>query len=179
MLLPHSNRLVLIILFVLAAVGLFKPWVHGADGMGYYSWLRSAVLDGDLDTANEYAYFGYDWIAGTTATGYKDNPWAVGSAVLWFPFFLIANAAIRGDGYGPVYFTAISLASMVYAFIGLVLIYRLAERLFDPGSALLATIVVWFGSSLLFYMYMHPSMAHANDAFVNALFVYTWYRTAS
>lgn len=76
-----------------------------------------------------------------------------------------------------MYFTAISLASMVYAFIGLLLLYYLAERLFDPSSALLAIIVVWFGSSLVFYMYMHPSMAHANDAFVNALFVYVWYRT--
>lgn len=171
------NRLVLVILFVLAAVGLFKPWVHGADGMGYYSWLRSVVVDGDLDTANEYEYFGYDWIAGTTKTGHKDNPWAIGSAILWSPYFLIVHAILRGDGYGPAYFTAVCVASMIYAFAGLILLYCLAQRLFDPDSALLATVVVWFGSSLLFYMYLHPSMAHANDAFVNALFVYTWYRT--
>lgn len=171
------NQITLGVLFVLAALGLFKPWVHGADGMGYYSWLRSVVLDGDLDTANEYEYFGYAWIAGTTATGLKDNPWAIGSAVLWSPFFLITHAILRGDGYGPAYFTAISMASMLYAFAGLVLLYRLAERLFDPDSALLATTLVWFGSSLVFYMYMHPSMAHANDAFVNALFVYVWYWT--
>lgn len=171
------NDFALIILFLLAAIAFFKPWVHGADGMGYYSWLRSAVLDGNLNTANEYEYFGYDWIAGTTETGYKDNPWAVGSAVLWSPFFLVAHAIVRGDGYGPAYFTAISLASMIYAFVGLILLYRLAKEMFGPASSLLATVVTWFASSLVFYMYMHPSMAHANDVFVNALFVYTWYRT--
>ncbi len=145
--------------------------------MGYYSWLRSAVLDGNLNTADEYEHFGYGWIAGTTATGYKDNPWAIGSAILWSPFFLIAHAIIRGDGYSPGYFTAISLASMLYAFIGLLLLYRLAEKLYGPSSSLLATAVTWFASPLVFYMYMHPSMAHASDAFVNALFVYIWYRT--
>ena len=158
-------------------MALFKPWVHGADGMGYYSWLRSVVLDGDLNTANEYEHFGYGWIAGTTATGYKDNPWAIGSAILWSPLFVIAHAIIRGDGYGPGYFTAISLASMIYAFVGLILLYRLVKDFFGSQSALLATVVTWFASPLVFYMYMHPSMAHANDAFVNALFVYTWHRT--
>lgn len=59
---PRRNWIVLAGLFVLAAVGLFKPWVHGADGMGYYSWLRSVVLDGDLNTANEYEHFGYGWM---------------------------------------------------------------------------------------------------------------------
>lgn len=175
--LPDRERFVLIVLFLLAAAAFFKPWVHGADGMGYYSWLRSAVLDGDLDTADEYEHFGYDWIAGTTATGYKDNPWAVGSAILWSPFFLVAHVIIRGDGYGSIYFTAIGIASMIYAFVGLLLLYRLAKGLFGPGPSLLATVVTWFASSLVFYMYMHPSMAHANDAFVNALFVYTWYQT--
>lgn len=173
----HRDVLVLIGAFLIAAAVLFKPWVHGADGMAYYSWLRSAVVDGDLNTANEYDHFGYSWIAGTTATGYKDNPWAIGSAVLWAPFFLIAHVITHGDGYGPAYFTAISLASTIYAFIGLLLLYRLARELFGSGPALLATIVVWFVSPLLFYMYLHPSMAHANDAFVNALFVYIWHRT--
>ncbi|MDW8068958.1 MAG: hypothetical protein RML46_08605, partial [Anaerolineae bacterium] len=173
----YQNYLVLVSLFVLAAALFFKPWVHGADGMGYYSWLRSAVVDGDLNTANEYQHFGYEWIAGTTKTGYKDNPWAVGSTVLWSPFFLLIHAILRSDGYGPAYFTAICLGSTLYAFIGLLLLHRLATELFGPGPSLIATIVVWFASPLVFYMYMHPSVAHANDAFVNALFVYTWYRT--
>lgn len=145
--------------------------------MGYYSWLRSAVLDGDLNTANEYEHFGYGWIAGTTATGYKDNPWAIGSAILWSPFFLMAHAIVQGNGYEPGYFTAISLASMIYAFAGLIFLYRLAKELLGSRPSLLATVVTWFASPLVFYMYMHPSMAHANDAFVNALFVYTWYQT--
>jgi hypothetical protein len=49
---PGTRRL--IVLWVLGALLLFKPWVHGTDPAGYFSWLRSAVVDGDLDTTTEF-----------------------------------------------------------------------------------------------------------------------------
>jgi hypothetical protein len=44
-------------------------------------------------------------------------------------------------------------------------------------SALLATIVVWLASGVVFYMFLHPSMSHANDIFVNSLVIAIWFRT--
>jgi hypothetical protein len=41
----------------------------------------------------------------------------------------------------------------------------------------LATAAIWLASPLVFYMYGHPAMSHANDAFAYALFLFTWYQT--
>ncbi len=174
----------LIALWLLGLIVLFKPWVHGTDPVGYYSWLRSAVIDGNLDTANEYVYYGEDKndIIFPGPTGYNKNPYAVGSAILWSPFFLLAHlaSAILGlprDGYAPLYVLAASLGSAIYALIGLWLAYRIGRELFGARAAAWATAGVWWSTPLLFYMYSHPIMSHANDAFVSALFIYVWRRT--
>jgi hypothetical protein len=43
--------------------------------------------------------------------------------------------------------------------------------------ALLATIAIWWGSSLPVYMYFNPSWSHAHSAFTVALFFWYWLRT--
>jgi hypothetical protein len=65
----------------------------------------------------------------------------------------------------------------LYAFIGLLLIYRVCRQLFTLSVSVLATTAVWLSSPLIFYMYSHPIMSHANDAFAYALLVFTWYNT--
>ncbi len=163
---------------------LFKPWVHGTDPVGYYSWLRSAVIDGNFDTTDEYYFYGEDQLGHIHPgpTGYNENPYAVGSAILWSPFFLAAHVIsivlhLPTDGYAPLYVFAASLGSAIYAAIGLWLAYRVARELYGNRPAAWATIGIWWATPLLFYMYAHPIMSHANDAFVNALFVYVWWRT--
>ncbi|MHC4789684.1 MAG: hypothetical protein ACYS8K_10855, partial [Planctomycetota bacterium] len=48
-----AGRLVLCLLVV--APVLLTPWVSG-DGIGYVAYLRSAIVDGDLDLEDEFAY---------------------------------------------------------------------------------------------------------------------------
>ncbi len=175
--------LALLLLFPL----LFKPWVHGADTIGYYSWLRSLVIDGDLQTADEFEHYGMGWLNTYADTGLRDNPGAVGSAVLWSPWFLAVHGLTllgralgwpwAADGYGQPYILAVSLGSTVYAFAGLLLTYRLARSFFATPLTALAVAAVWLSSPLVFYMYSHPLMSHANDAFAYALFLFAWYRT--
>jgi hypothetical protein len=182
-----KGTLVLLIVFLAAFPLLFKPWVHGFDTVAYYSWLRSTVIDGNLNVGNEFAHYGYGEERGTTATGYTDSEWAVGSAILWSPFFLIAHGVsllartlglpVTTDGYAAQYVWAASLGSATYAFVGILLTYRLCRELFAPAIGVLATAAVWLSSPLLFYMYSHPLMSHANDAFAYALYIFTWYHT--
>ncbi len=174
----------LIAVWLVGLTILFKPWVHGTDPVGYYSWLRSAVIDGDIDTTNEYIYYEQDQlnIVFPGPSGHNRNPYAVGSAILWSPFYLFAHLisgllGLATDGYSPPYVFAASIGSSTYALIGLWLIYRIGRELFDSRAAAWATVGVWWSTPLLFYMYSHPIMSHANDAFVNALFVYVWHRT--
>jgi hypothetical protein len=179
--------LVLAVVFLAAFPLLFKPWIHGFDTVAYYSWLRTAVIDGDLDVGNEFEHFGYGSERQRTSTGHTYNEWAVGSAILWAPLYLIAHGlsliaqglgfAVPADGLAPQYVWAISLSSSLYAFVGLLLTYSLCRAHFSVSVSVLATVAVWLSGTLVFYMYSHPAMSHANDAFAFALFAYTWYRT--
>ncbi len=168
-------------------VFLFKPWVHGFDTVGYYSWLRSAVVDGDLEVGDEFAYYGFGGERGLTPTGHTHNEFAVGSAVLWSPLYVLAHGftlaaraagwPLAADGYAPQYVWAASLGSAGWALAALLLTYRLGCRLFSPRVAALATLAVWLASPLVFYTFSHPLMSHANDAFAYALLVTDWQRT--
>lgn len=188
-LLKKADRgmVILLIVFLAAFPLLFKPWIHGFDTVAYYSWLRTTVMDGNLDVGDEFTHYGYGAERGMTITGYTYNEWAVGSAVLWSPFFLIAHGfsllapalglPVVADGYGAQYIWAVSISSAVYAFIGILLTYHLGRALFSPNICTLATLAIWLASPLVFYMYSHPLMSHANDAFAYALYLYTWHRT--
>ena len=162
-------------LFVL----LFKPWVHGDDGVRYYAYLRSMVVDGDLDFRNEFVHYAdrtIDVLRIDPDTGRVANAVPCGSAVLWAPWFLAVHGALAlggalglatapADGYGAPYVVAISLASAVHAFLGVLMLYALLRRFFAVAPALAAVVAVWLASPLVFYMYAHPSMAHANSFF--------------
>ena len=79
--------------------------VLSADGPGYFSYLRSVLIDGDLDFRNEYERLGYcvegdtptglmcflPWIQNPTSTGLVGNPLSVGTPLLWAPFYLTAH----------------------------------------------------------------------------------------
>ena len=78
---PVSQRLdaiLLIALFLICFRLFFILWITG-DGLSYFSYLRSIVVDGDLNFRNEFSYV-ETWGTGSincggelTATGYVGN----------------------------------------------------------------------------------------------------------
>ncbi len=182
----RRGQILFLLITILLLATLFRPWVHGIDGTGHFSWLRSAVLDGDLDTANEYRHFDAlesEWVDpfGSTIIGYHANPYPIGAALLWAPAFLVAHllAPVLGytaDGYSPPYIRAISLSSVLLGLAGLLLLYDVARRWASPAAATWAIIAVWLSSPLLFYQFAHPSMSHAVDVFINSLVLWWWSR---
>src|SRR5688500_3190536 len=69
--------------------GLGNPEFR-ADSPGYFAYIRSLVFDGDLDFRNEWEHWGLKALP-TTATGRMANPYPIGPALLWAPFFLVAH----------------------------------------------------------------------------------------
>jgi hypothetical protein len=59
----------------------------------------------------------------------------------------------------------------------LLISFRLARKYVDETWALLATLAIWWASSLPVYMYFNPSWSHAHSAFVVALFLWYWHDT--
>jgi hypothetical protein len=70
-----------------------------------------------------------------------------------------------------------ALATAFYGFLGLLISFRLARKYVDETWALLATLAIWWASSLPVYMYFNPSWSHAHSAFVVALFLWYWHET--
>jgi hypothetical protein len=165
----------------------------GSDGIRYYAYLPSLLLDGDLDFSDEYTYFfahepgkAERVIEDPTSQGVPPNPWPIGSAVFWAPFFLLAHlsvlflnllgANLPTQGYGYVYQAFVLSGSIMYGGAGLLFAYRFARKWTTEHAALAATVLVAFAGNLVYYMTAEPSMAHTLSAFTSGLFFYTWMR---
>lgn len=172
-------------LFVLSLV-FVNPYLRG-DGNGYYAWLRSPLIDGDVDFGNEYqradpsfreAFIdasGAPTSFMTTPTGKVENQWSVGPALLWLPAFGVAHAAAlmgagEPDGYASVYLWLTAIATAIYGLAAVLIGARLARHLGQARWALPAGAAILLASPLPVYMYVLPFHVHALGAFVTALF---------
>jgi hypothetical protein len=191
--LARARGVALLGLCFVLLVPAITPRLYASDEVQYYSYLRSLWFDHDVSFENEYRYFYERGVARSagfhetflerrTGTGLRINFGTIGSALLWSPFYAVADAGTRlaalagsqvpADGYSTPYVTAVALGSACYGWLALVLAFRLASR-FQAG-ALAATLAVWFGTPLVFYMYVAPPMSHACSAFAVALFLTVW-----
>lgn len=161
----------------------------GSDGIYYYSYLPTLLIDHDLQFANQYASLrGIKRDAdGQSARPVRNsNKFAIGSAILWMPFFLIGhllailfNAAgysIALDGTGYIYQAPTMIGSILYGFAGVLLVYRSCSRFFSKSSSVSAAILIWLATNIIYYMIAEPSMSHACSFFAAALFLELWLR---
>jgi len=116
-----------------------------------------------------------------------ENHFTIGPAILWSPFLLVAHgcvlvarafgSSVTADGFSAPYRFAMAFGTALYGFLGLLIAFRLSKKYVEERWALLATLAVWWGSSLAIYIYFNPSWSHAHSAFAVALFVWYWLKT--
>jgi hypothetical protein len=175
--------------------------LYASDEVEAFSFLRSLWFDHDLSFDNEYRHF-YDsgvvaddgfrttFLEFTTETGLRRNFSTIGCALLWAPFYAVADAGVRvarslgyaveADGYSRPYIAAVCYGSACYGVLALVLSFLIARRLLriggmtESGPAAAAAWAVWLGTPLLFYMYVAPPYTHAVSAFTAAAFIWAW-----
>jgi hypothetical protein len=187
----------LVVLFLLS-LPLCNPWVRG-DGVGYYAFARALLIEHSLDFTKDWQRANTSFRMGRlgadgrplfteyTVTGHLDNHFTVGPAILWSPFLIVAHAGVTlcdhlggqipADGFSKPYLVAMALGTAVYGFLALIISFVLARRYVGERWAFLATLGIWFASSLPVYMYFNPSWSHAHAAFVVALFLWYWNHT--
>jgi hypothetical protein len=78
-------------------------------------------------------------VMSVTQTGLISNKYAIGPGILWMPFFIIAHAIslvfnylrlhISTDGYSYIYQSSICIGSIIYGFLGMILIYSTQESI--------------------------------------------------
>lgn len=189
----HFDKLLLVV-FILS-LPLLNPWIRG-DGVGYYAYVRAPLIQHNLDFTRDYQNANESFrenrfdVNGEirkeyrTSTGHLDNHFTVGPGMLWAPFLLVTHAGVilaqkfgatvAADGFSAPYRYVMAFATGVYGFLGLWLSFRLARRYTAPLWAVIATLAIWWGSSVPVYMYFNPSWSHAHSIFVCALFLWYW-----
>jgi len=195
--LRHRHTGILVLLFLLS-LPLVNPWVRG-DGVGYYAYIRSMLVEHKLDFQNDWRDANLSFTVGKvhqdgevdatqfTSTGHLNNHFSVGPSILWAPFLVPLHLGmlalqklgfnVRPDGFSRPYIVTMALATALYGFLGVWLSFRLACRYVEERWALLATLGIWFASSLPVYMYFNPSWSHAQSVFMVAVFLWYWHET--
>ncbi|MBK9146836.1 MAG: hypothetical protein IPM12_03330 [Flavobacteriales bacterium] len=141
---------------------------HGTDSLGYYQWLPSLLIDGDWSRM----YWTYQ-----QESGIWISLFTIGVAVLELPFFLLGHWAAWTFGYdlngfSSPYGVAIMLGTSLYAAAGCVLTFKLARRFSATRPALIAALVIYAGTNLLYYSVHQPMMSHLHSYFLITL--YAW-----
>jgi len=185
---------ILVAVFVLT-LPLMNPWVRG-DGVGYYAYVRAPLIEHNLDFTHDYQSANESFREARcdengqprqdfrTRTGHLENHFSVGPAMLWSPFLLMAHggvllvrelgSSVAADGFSAPYRYAMAFGTCLYGFLSLLFSFRLACKYVGPAWSFLATLAIWWASSLLVYMYFNPSWSHAHSAFVVGLFLWYW-----
>ena len=185
---------ILVVIYLLT-LPLLNPWVRG-DGVGYYAYARAPLIEHSLDFTHDYRSANDSFREGRvdengqpkaqfrTRTGHLDNHFTVGPAILWSPFLIIAHcgvlmarlmgSGVPANGFSGPYLYAMALSTGLYGFLALLISFRLARKYVGPAWSFVATIAIWWASSLPVYMYFNPSWSHAHSAFAVALFLWYW-----
>ncbi len=202
----QSKQLPTLLIISLTLLCLFLFWLTiplprvdgqlvGSDGIGYYIYLPSSFIDGDLDFTNDYTIVN-EYLpeeleriltpSALTPIGRPANQWPIGTAVIWLPFFLLAHGAAHlfnalgfsfdTSGYSYFYQTIVLTGSILFGGLGLWLTYAFSCNLTNSKASLIATLSVVLAGNIIYYMTAEPSMSHNISLFLSGLFFYTWQR---
>lgn len=165
------NRLLISVCIVyilgyLAHAFILGKTVYG-DGVYYFSWARSIVVDRNADFTNEYAYFSVS--QPTTDRDIPGNKYAIGAPLVWFPFYLTTFILLGGDGYGQTYQIVVGMVSVLLTCFGLLLLYRTLESTYNRTLSGLAVITTALGTNLFFYGSLDPVNSHAVTFFFSSV----------
>lgn len=184
-----SYLLWLIILFALLTLLLYEPFAgKGGDECFYLSYLTSILYDGDLLfyndllSSNNPYFISLGMASRITETGFVANPYAPGSALLAFPFFLLgtlAEAVSSGslqlppqDKYAFFILYFASFSAVFYTLLGLYLLFRLLTLRFPGQVAFWSLLALFITSPLIMYTLKKGFMSHSYSFFAVALFLY-------
>jgi len=175
----------LIAVWVISLLCYFRPLIQ-SDGAGYYAFVRSVFIDGDIDFRNDFTPkltpFLWPPDYGTSRyTGATINPFSVGPAIYWTPMWLVSHGITlagkfaglpwQADGYDMTYVVFITFATAVAGLGAMMTLYQLLQRWYTPSVALLTTVTMYAGTNLLFYTVYEGGYIHALSTWLSVIVV--------
>ncbi len=154
-----------------------KPWSEATiswDVSGYYHYLPAIFIYKDIRQQNwmndiNQKYLpspAYDQAFGHQNSGNKVNKYAIGQAVLFSPFFLMAHGyatltgAYPADGYSKPYQFLIWFGSLAFSILGLVLLRRILLYYFEDNIVTLTLVALAAGTHWMEYASITNGMNH-------------------
>lgn len=162
----------------------FRPQIN-SDGVGYYAYVRSLFIDGNFDFANEFnrtlsPFPNTPTFSVYAPTGYTMNPWSIGPALIWTPFWLLGHGMVlltsdvtgwARNGYSEPYVVLTCFVSSIAGLCTLYATYLLVRRWFNSTIALYTSTSLFLGTNLLFYAQYEGSYPHSLAALCTTLLV--------
>ncbi|WP_345077045.1 glycosyltransferase family 39 protein [Nemorincola caseinilytica] len=187
--LKRSNKIALLVCILFTSLFVFRYLTHKTtfygDAAGYYRYLTATFIYDDLityrplprDRGLSDMVLNYDPTPESAPDDKHVNQYTYGVALMEAPFFLLAHAyeLVRGslaNGYSDSYELAIKISSLVYALLGLMLVYRVLRRFFDETPALYTTLLLLLGTNLFWFAIFQTGMSHVPLFFLYALLMY-------
>ena len=198
--LPHflrSNRIpnitITIITIVLAYFTYTGRWlgddkgawrrIVDSDGRGYYAYLPAVFIFHDLKF--DFIKGEEDKIYGTGSSEYlylqngnRGNKYFIGVSIFLLPFFLLATLVsycmgFPITGYTPVYFGAISVASLFYLAVALFFIRKIL-KLYKVRDVWISVIFIMlvFATNIYYFSVYAPSNSHIFSFCAVSIFIY-------
>lgn len=164
---------------------VFKTDFRGPDMPVYYAYTESIIEDGDLNLINNVRFRSKDDYRGLKGIGISrtynyPNFHNHGGVILWAPFYIYGNFIHTLTGRGglstlyslnPEKFrqAAMSLSTVVFGFLVLILTYKLCTIFFSAYLSLFATLVVCFGTPFFYFLLFEPGNAQIIASFFSVV----------
>lgn len=189
----YSLFVALAFLFLVTAITIVggkwkKHTVLKSDAAGYYAYLPALFVYGDLYKCSYYThvdsvynpgdgvvYYGLQRHPETGSIYFKYN---YGVAAFELPAFAIAHLFARlsgtyaADGYSVPYQLAAALSTVLFSFLGLLLLRNFLLYLFDDWVVAIALIVITFGTNYLAQVITQPGLSHVYMFFLYSAILY-------
>ncbi|MEN9407052.1 MAG: hypothetical protein RLZZ455_268 [Candidatus Parcubacteria bacterium] len=183
------------IFFILITVFLLRYHIVGqavyGDGIYYWAYTRSAVIDRDLKFQNEGAHLyspetnnsTMQESMGTSQTDLaNDKYYPLGPSLIWIPFFSLVHITVNiittlgislpHNGYSDSYQITLGLINIGFVLMGMMLIHTLLRRYYSPFVAGTSTLLVLFGTNLLYYGSLDVLNSHPASFLLCSIFTY-------
>lgn len=157
-----------------------KNRVRGGDSAHYYVYLPALVIGGDLDFTEELNALTSHPHRFKSATDRPGNPYSVGPALLWAPFFLVSHIIVYvfggwpTDGLSPPYQAAVYVGNSIVTAVGLLFTARFLQNLRQSTRATLVAVgAVIFATQLTYYLWSISATSHGTSFAAVALFAWS------
>jgi hypothetical protein len=126
-----------------------------------------------------------DSIDSKTGHGFKldyenkkiQTKYTCGIAILQTPFYLLADIlseplGYESDGYSPIYFGIINIASVFYFLIALIFFYKFLRNYFSITVTTLTITTIFLGTNLYYYIIDDTGMSHGYSFFLFSAYLF-------